>query len=171
MDDLTILSPCQEHTIAGLRRLEELVSWAGLQFKARKCRSLSLRRGKVAPVRFEVDGQTIPTVREQPVKSLGRWYGFPVTDRGRGTEIQRQVEDGLKRIDATCLPGRYKLWCSQFGLLPRVLWLITVYEVALSRVERMQQRISVFWRKWLGIPRMLTSVALFQRTGALQLPF
>ena len=35
----------------------------------------------------------------------------------------------------------------------------------------MQQRISVFWRKWLGIPRILTSVALFQRTGALQLPF
>ncbi len=58
---------------------------------------------------------------EEPVKSLGRWYSLPLTDRHRGGEIQEQLEAGLKAIDSCGLPSKFKAWCFQFGLLPRIL--------------------------------------------------
>ena len=50
----------------------------------------------------------MPTVKEKPVKSLGRWYGGTLPDRSRDIEIQKQVEEGLKTIDESKLPGKYK---------------------------------------------------------------
>ena len=58
----------------------------------------------------------------------------------------------------------------QFGLLPRLMWPLTIYEVALSRVENIERKISKMVRKWLGCPRMLTDVALYSRSTKLQLP-
>ena len=58
-----------------------------------------------------------------------------LTDRNRGVAIMNQAEDGLRAIDKTKLPGKYKVWCMQFALYPRLAWPLTMYEVALSRVE------------------------------------
>ena len=57
-----------------------------------------------------------------------------------------------------------------FGLMPRLMWPLTVYEVAMSHVEHMKQCIIVFLRKWLGISSNLTSVALYGRGTKVQLP-
>ena len=54
--------------------------------------------------------------------------------------------------------------------MPRVLWSLLVYEVAVSRVEAIERRMNSWWRKWLRLPRMLTDVAFFTRSGALCLP-
>ena len=44
-----------------------------MKFKPAKSRSLSLCKGKlVDDVRFSVGGQPIPTVSDEPVKSLAR---------------------------------------------------------------------------------------------------
>ena len=45
-----------------------------------------------------------------------------------------------------------------------------MYDVALSRVERIKQRCNVFIRKWLGLPKMLTSSALYGKSLPLNLP-
>jgi hypothetical protein len=50
------------------------------------------------------------------------------------------------------------------------MWSLTVYEVCCSRVEVMEQKVNVMLRKWLGAPKMLTSVALYSKSGVLQLP-
>lgn len=34
---------------------------------------------------------------------------------------------GLKKINSTALPGKLKLWCFQFGLLPRLMWPINTF--------------------------------------------
>ena len=47
---------------------------------------------------------------------------------------------------------------------------IDSHEVAVSHVEHMEQCISVFIRKWLGISSDLTSVALYGRGTKAQLP-
>ena len=43
----------------------------------------------------------MPTVREKLVKSLGRLYSIPLTDRHRGTKVQKVTLKGLKSIDKT----------------------------------------------------------------------
>ena len=62
-----------------------------------------------------------------------------------------------------------KLWCMQFGLLPRLMWPLTLYEVPISKVEKLERVVSSYIRKWLGLPRCLSTIGLYGR-GALELP-
>ncbi|GFN88029.1 transposase [Plakobranchus ocellatus] len=56
-----------------LTRLDVLMSWCRMEFKPKKSRSLSMRRGKVdEATTFPVAERQIPTVSQEPVKSLGR---------------------------------------------------------------------------------------------------
>ena len=170
MDDITILSEDSTNTRALLERLDELIGWARMKFKPKKSRSLSIVKGKVVETKFKISDENIPTVSENPVKSLGRWYSSMTSDRNRGMQIQQQVIHGLEAIEKSTLPGKFKVWCVQFGLFPRILWPLQVYDVALSRVERMQQKISACLRRWLGVPHFLSTNALYSSTSTLQLP-
>ena len=142
-----------------------------MNFKPKKSRSLSLRRGKVSQhTHFHVGGQRIPTVSEEPVKSLGRWYDETLKDTRQRKETALSTESGLKKIDRCPLPGRHKVWCLQHMLIPMLLWPLMVYEIATSTVEAMEAKINRFTRKWLGVPPGLSDVALYCRQAKLRLP-
>ena len=157
MDDITVLSARKDKTKVVLTQLEEAMKGARMMFKPKKCRSLSLRKGVLKYVPFSIEGAVMPNVSEEPVKSLGRWYSGALTDRGRGMQCQQQVMDGLEAIEKSQLAGKFKAWCVQFGLIPRVLWALTIYDVGITRVQVMEKMISARLRKWLGFPRMLAT--------------
>ena len=170
MDDVTLLAKnCQEMDDV-LERLNGLIAWSRMKFKAKKSRSLTFRKGKQIQRRFKIGGDRIPTIKEEPVKSLGRLYSGNLTDRHEGVQIQKQAEEGLASIQRSNLPGKFKVWCLQFGLYPRLAWPLLIYDVALSRVETIEQKCSKFIRKWLGLPRILNTAALYRNRGSLQLP-
>ena len=112
---------------------------ARMKAKLKKSRSLSSVSGSLREVHLQIGGDTIPTVREKPVQSLGYLYQIPQTDWHRGTEVQKVALKGLKSIDKTCLPKKMKALCYQHDLQSRLLWSLQIYEIALSRVERIQQ--------------------------------
>ena len=170
MDDVTTLVPSEEETRSLLERIGSLFNRCRMKAKPKKSRSLSLIKGKVKNIHFSINGDTIPTVKEEPVKSLGRWYKFPLTDRHCGKELQATADEGLKTIDKVNLPGKQKVWMFQHGLLPRLLWPLQVYEVTLTRVEAIQRRINKYLRKWLGLPPSFTTLGLYSQTAKLQLP-
>ena len=169
MDDLTTLTTTIPCTKRLLGKLQENIDWARMKFKPSKSRSISIVEGKLVEHRFRIGETDIPLVSELPVKSLGRWYNDKLSDAGQCAQIREQAVKGLLAIDKTPLPGRLKLWCFQFGLLPRLMWPLTVYEVPISGVERLEGTVSSYIRKWLGLPRCLTSLALYNK-GALSLP-
>ena len=132
-----------------------------MKFKAKKSRSLTFVKGRQIEAKFSIAGEKMPTVKEEPVKSSGRWYAGRLSDRSRGIEIQKQAE----AIDATKFPGKYKIWCLQFALYPRLGWPLMIYEVVLSRVEIIEQKCRVYIRKWLGLPRITNSSAFYRKSG------
>ena len=170
MDDITLLARDPEKMKQVLERLDTLITWSRMKFKAKKSRSFTFRRGKQVQVKFQIGKENIPAVKQQPVKSLGRLYQGNLTDRSQGVAIQAQAEQGLKAIATTKLPGKYKVWCLQFGLYPRLAWPLMIYEVTLSRVEIIKQKCSKHIRRWLGLPRMINTTSLYRKKGALQLP-
>ena len=170
MDDITILVPSQITADGLLQRYYDLFTWARMKAKPKKSRSLPLVGGSVREIHFKIGRDKIPTVREKLVKSLGRLYSIPLTDCHRGTEVQKVTLKGLKSTDKTCLPGKMKAWCYQHGLLPRLLWPLQMYEIAISRVKRIQQYNNKYLRKWLGVPPCFSKVGLYTNSGNLQLP-
>ena len=106
------LSTKENDTREILERLDKVVAVARMQFKPKKSRKLSLRKGKVVEsVTFSVANQVISTV-----KSLGRWY-----EDGR-----RKVAEWLRRSSANVTPREdlSSIPFSGFALSPQFDWKI-----------------------------------------------
>ncbi len=72
MDVLTITTTSVPGSRWILQGLERVITWARMSFKPSKSRSMVLKKGKVVDkFHFSVSGTVIPTITEQPVKSLG----------------------------------------------------------------------------------------------------
>ena len=117
MSQLTTLVPSEKETRDLLQRLHDLFTRSRMKVKPKKSRSLSLIQGKAKNIHFSIGGDVIPTVKEEPVKSLGHWYRVPLTDRHCVEEIHATATDGPKIIDGIDLPGKTKVWMFQHGLL------------------------------------------------------
>ena len=169
MDDVTLLTRDVDTMQSILIRLDQLITWSRMKFKAKKSRSLTIQKGKQRQQKFTIAGEQMPTVKEQPVKSLGSWYSGTLSDRSQGVAIMQQAEHGLKAIDRTKLPGKHKIWCLQFALYPRLAWPLTMYEVALWRVVMIDRTCNTNIRKWLGQPPTINTSSLYRQKGALQL--
>ena len=170
MDDVTLLTRKKTAMESVMVDLNGLISWARMKFKPKKSRSLTFKKGRQVQTRFHIGNEKIPTVKEKPVKSLGRLYAGSLTDRHQGIVIQKQAEDGLKAITKTKLPGKFEVWCLQFGLYPRLSWPLVIYDVALTRVEAMERMCNIHIRKWLGLPKMHNTASLYRSRGSFQLP-
>ncbi len=88
---------------------------------------------------------------------------------GQVQQVRQDITDSLENINRTLLPGKLKLWCLQFGLLPRVTWPLTIYELPITTVEKMERTMTSYVKKWLGVPRCLTNISLYGK-GVLELP-
>ena len=78
MDDLTITTTSVPGSRWILQGLEKLITWARMSFKPSKSRSMVLKKGKVIEkFSFFISGTVIPTITEQPVKSLGKLFLTP----------------------------------------------------------------------------------------------
>jgi len=97
----------------------------------------------------------------------------PATQIHCGNNIKRiknQLTEGLKQIGRSGLPGKFKAWLFQNGLLQRLMWPLMLYEVATTAVEGLERTISRHLRKWLGVPPSFSNIGLYGRSNQLQLP-
>ena len=123
-----------------------------MKAKPKKSWSICHVRGTICDIHFSIGGNIIPTVREQPGKSLGRLYAFSLMERHRGVKVQKTALEGLHIIEKSELTGKVKAWCFQDGLLPSLLWPLQNKGISLTWVETIQQHINKYLRKWLGVP-------------------
>lgn len=114
MDDMTILTTTAACTRWLLRKLQENIKWARMNIN------------RTSHNKFCIGDNPIPTVSEQPVKSLGRWYNAGLRDKKQVQQVWQNITNNLENINKTLLPGKLKLWCLQFGLLTRVMWPLTI---------------------------------------------
>ena len=151
MDDVTLITESRSHLEQLVTRPQELFKWADMKIKPSKYRSLSLLKGTCKEIKFSVNGNEIPTICEKKsVKSLGRSYSLPLTDRHRWQDLRKQLQNGLRSIDKCDLMNKDKTWCIYFGFIPKFSWSLQIYEVSLTKVETMKRLISKFIKKMVG---------------------
>ena len=111
------------------------------------------------------------SITEEPVRSLGKVFNCRLRDASAIQDTFKELETWLYTVNKSGLPGRFKAWIHQHGILPRILWPLLVYEVATSTAETMERKVSSNLRRWLGLPHSLSSCALYGKRNKLQLPF
>lgn len=67
------------------------------------------------------------------------WYLHPNHHREAGEETRKdsgdqELEGWLAAGEKSGLPGKFKAWIDQHGILPRTLWPLLVYDFTLSTV-------------------------------------
>lgn len=82
----------------------------------------------------------------------------------------KKLEAWLSAVDKSGLPGRFKPWLYQHGILPCILWSLLVHEVTRSTLETLERKISSYLQRRLGLPHSRTSAAMYSRSNKLQLP-
>ena len=83
MDDVTLLGESRSHIEQLVTRLQELFTWAAMKIKSSKCRSLSIIKGNCLEKKvLRQWGRNACNLRKS-VKSLGRFYYLPLTNRHR----------------------------------------------------------------------------------------
>ncbi len=162
MDDLTVTAASVPECRWLLQGLQRLILWARMSFKPAKSRSLVLKKGKVVDrFHFTLEGSQIPSVTERPVKSLGKIFDSSLKDTAALQQTSSDVTNWLTAVDKSGLPGKYKTWVHQHGILPRLLWPLLIYEVPMTTVEALERTISQFLRRWLVLPRSLSNRPLW----------
>lgn len=149
--------------------LERLLGWARMSFKPTKSRSLVLKKGRVADkFRFSISAVPIPTISEKPIKSLGKFFDRSLRDLASIKNTCEERKGWLKDVDMTGLPGRLKTWIYQYGILPNIL--CSLYEFPITTILHLERLVSRYLRRWLALPRSLSSIALYGKTCKLTLP-
>ena len=99
-----------------------------MEFKAGKSRSLIILKGYLQKKQtLTLGSQRIPTITEKPIKCLGKYYDYSLRDCNQIKDVSVKLKDWLRLIEDSNLPGRYKVWCFQFVLLPKLLWPLLMY--------------------------------------------
>ena len=70
MDYVTLITTEVDAMNNVLYRLDELITWSRMKFKAKKSRSVALKNGRQSKQTFKIAGEVMPTIEEEPVNSL-----------------------------------------------------------------------------------------------------
>ena len=171
MDDLNLLTSSSRNMRGLLKRASTALNWAGMEFRAKKSRYLLMKGGRVTDSEFVVGAaEKIPSITVKPIRSLGKTIDASVSDKEGSTMVEEAIIEGITSINNSLLLGTSKVWILQFLLLPQIRWILMIYEIPLSTVERFEKRISRFIRKWLGFHPTISSLALYSKESPCPLP-
>nr|BAC82600.1 reverse transcriptase [Danio rerio] len=102
---------------------------------------------------------------------VGKAFNCSFNDSDSIRETSTNMKGWLKAVDKSGLPGIFKAWVYQHGILLRLLWPLLIYEVPMTVVEGFELKVSCYLRRWLGLPRSLSNIGLYGNTNKLKLPF
>lgn len=95
-----------------------------MTFKSQKSRCLVLKKGKVTDkFQFMLGSAQIPS------KSLGKVFKCSLRDTAAIQSTNQDLEAWLTTVDKLGLPGKFKAWIYQHGILPRILRPLIIYVV------------------------------------------
>ena len=171
MDDVntTTRTVTQTHHLLG--EISRFFRWGRLFVKPSKCRALVLEKGVARKTPVYWEEEEITSVLTKEIKYLGKEYNYSLTDRQQIEQTMKKLQDGVKRIDRTRIAGKNKCWILQNMLLPRLMWPLTIYDFPQSRVEQVEKKVTAHLKKWLGIPKSLSSDLLYARSAMIRLPY
>ncbi|GFN86105.1 reverse transcriptase [Plakobranchus ocellatus] len=71
-------------------------------------------------------------------------------DTRRKAETLELASESLLAINKCGLQGKFKIWCLQFMLIPKLLWPLLVYDICSSTVEAIEAKIKKIYKKMAG---------------------
>ena len=166
MDDLFLIS-------LSLRKTHDLLNWdflasywARLLVKDSNFKSLVIVSGKIVHYKslciiLGANHQAILSIADNPVKFLGRTISDSLSGKYQADSLTLALTKvlGWNRNFGHCAVQR--VWMLQHLLVSRLQWPLLIYEIPISMVTILEQKISCCIRKWLRLNNTITNISLY----------
>ena len=146
-----------------------------MALKASKSKTLVINDGKILEhcalsVCVSQNMQPIPSITQNPVRFLGRSISVALNDKESKESLIEALAKSLKLINNSKHRGVHKLWIMQHLLIPRLRWPLLIYEIPVSLVRKLEQKISTYIRKWLRLHNSTSNICLYSSLSPCLLP-
>ena len=101
---------------------------------------------------------------------MGKFFDSSLKDSASIKNTCEEIEGWLDNLDKMGLPGKFKAWAYQHGILPKILWPLLLYEFLITTISDLERRVSCYLRRLLGLQRGLSNIVLYGNTCNLRLP-
>lgn len=159
-DDLTIIVESIEQMQLALQTAVTTASSIGLSFNPKKCSTLTIKKGKVIPATFQLQGENITALKKgEHYQHLGVPTGVEV--RQTPYETVEQMFSDIRLIDNSLLTPWQKCEVVASFILPRVDFILragTVQKTILNSLDKFVKRIA---KGWLNLPQRASAEPIF----------
>lgn len=143
-----------------------LMSWAQMDFKQAKSRSLVVRKGNITDkFCFFLGGVQIPSITKKPVNSLGKVFNSTLRDTAILHETGKEIHAWIAAVDRSRLPGKFKAWIYQHGNLLRLLATASLRRPP-NHHRGFERKISHSLHRWLNLSSSISSITLYGKGQA-----
>ena len=113
---------------------------------------------------------SIPSIYSRPVKFLGYIIDGSLSDRNSSVELTNKLFAGFRIIEKSYFTETQNLWILEHLLTPRIQWPLLIYKVLISLAFKLEQKVSVFIRKWLHLHHSTSSLCFYSSASPCPLP-
>ena len=152
-----------------LSRASTALSWARMDCRGKKSRHLLMIKGRtVSDSSFTFtnssgEEEIIPSIATDPTRFLGKVITATLSEFHSRNSLKENIADALTSLDKCFLLGTDKVWIVQYLLLPRSRWPLMIHEFPLYSIEAIEQSVSKYLRKWLGLRPTISKIALYSK--------
>ena len=137
----------------------------GMKLKPSKCRSFSVTGGKACDVPFYIGDYTIPSIKNEEQKFLGKILFFTGKQEETFSLIFNSFLEGLERINKSMVRNEFKLWIYSNYFLPSKRFLLTVHNLTTTSLEKLDRLSDKYVKQWAGLPPSATNALLHMPVG------
>ena len=143
-----------------INEISKHINSMGMKIKPSKCRSFSLRSGSPGIIHFDIEGYKVPSIAEEEQKFLGRVLFYS----GKSVEcfqlLENQIRIKLENLEKTAVRSEFKLEIYKTYILPSIRFLLTVHDLPITHLKKLDSLADKFLKKWAGLPKCATTAVL-----------
>jgi len=135
-----------------------------MKIKPSKCRSFSIKSGSPETLHFDIEGYKVPSIAEEEQKFLGRVLFFS----GKSSEcfdlLESKIREKLENLNKSAVRNEFKLEIYKIYVLPSIRFLLTVHDLPITHLEKLDAVADKYLKNWAGLPRCATTAILHFNT-------
>ena len=173
-DDLNLSSSSVSSAKTLLYWCTKALKWAGLDCWADKSRRIIISKGRsmnttpslctrVKNLFWLFILYTFQLFQTNKISGPYRIIGSSISVSKSLDELEKKLIIGGSIINKSVFNGTQKLYILQHLLIPRIPWPLLIYEVPISHVTKLEQKISSFIRKWLHLHKPISSLCFYSK--------
>ena len=168
-DDFNLISNDKKQHQDLIDDIQKKAKSMGFSFKSSKCRSLSIRTGKVANVSFVMTNSEdnsvkthIETVHKRPHKFLGSQITYSNSPKEFFKHFHDVLKKKLENINNAKVRGEHKLAVFEKYALPSMRFHLSIHDLHETHLNQLDNMTRKYIKQWLNFPtRGVTDVGIF----------